>query len=323
MQELHLIENEKKIVIIGGGTGIFPILSGLKKYFTNLTAIITMADDGGSTGVLREEFGILPPGDVRRAIIALSHSDNKILSELFNYRFKDGRGLAGHAFGNLMITALQDITGNFEKAIEEAGKILSIKGEVIPVTTTPTRLVAELENGQIIRGETNIDIPRHDPRMRIRALRLEPEVSLNPRAKKAIEEANIVSIGPGDLYTSILPNLLVKGMPDALKNSKAKIVYFVNVMTKFGETHGFTASKFVEVIEQYVGKNVIDYVAINTTKPTANRLKPYAHENSWCVEVDEENLGPKPVPLYADLIRSRGFIRHDPEKTAALLKLIS
>ena len=144
-------KSDKKIVVIGGGTGVFTVLSGLKKYFNDLTAVVTMADDGGSTGILREEFGILPPGDIRRAIIALSTSDNKILSQLFNYRFKEGRGLSGHSFGNLMITALERITGSFPKAIEEAGRILSVNGKILPVTLSKTSLIAELENGKIIR----------------------------------------------------------------------------------------------------------------------------------------------------------------------------
>src|SRR3990170_4098489 len=150
-------KSDKKIVVIGGGTGVFTVLTGLKNYFSDLTAIVTMADDGGSTGILREEFGILPPGDIRRALIALSHSDNKVLSTLFNYRFEEGRGLTGHSFGNLMLAALERITGNFQSAIKEAARILSVQGSVIPVTFQKTSLYAELQNGNIVKGETNID----------------------------------------------------------------------------------------------------------------------------------------------------------------------
>ena len=173
---------DKKIVVIGGGTGIFPVLLGLKKHFSKITAIVTMSDEGGSSGILREEFGILPPGDIRRAMIALSASDNKILSELFNYRFQEGSGLSGHSFGNLMITALERITGSFDSAITEAGKILSVQGDVLPVTLKKASLMAELENGELIKGERNIDIPKHDGHLKIKKVWLKPEAEINPAA---------------------------------------------------------------------------------------------------------------------------------------------
>ncbi len=314
--------NDKKIVAIGGGTGVFTVLSGLKNRCKNLTAIVTMADDGGSTGLLREEFGILPTGDVRRALIALSRSDNKLLAELFNYRFTEGKGLAGHAFGNLLLTALERLTGSFELAIKEAGKILAAGGEVIPVTTANTRLIAELEDGTIIRGERNIDIPRHDGQLRIKKISLEPRAKINPRAARAILQADFVLIGPGDLYTSIIPNLLVEGIQKALLKTKARVIYFVNCMTKFGETNGMRASDFLGAVLNYLGREIIDYVAINKTRPAAGRLKPYTAERASFAEADLENFDSKPVPLVADLIRSKGLIRHDSEKIAKLLELI-
>lgn len=315
------MKSDKKILVIGGGTGIFAALTGLKKHFKNLTAVVTMADDGGSAGILREEFGILPPGDIRRALIALSATDNKILSELFGYRFAQGSGLSGHAFGNLMLTALERVTGSFEKAIEEAGKILSIEGRVLPVTLTKVSLSAELEDGRIVRGETNIDIPKHDGRLGIKKVWLEPDVLLNPAAKKAIMEADAVVIGPGDLYTSLIPNLLVKGMKEALRSTKGKKIYFVNLMTKFGETTGFRASDFVKTLEQYLGKGVLDYVVVNKTKPTAMRFRPYAKEKAEFVEPDLENLK-KPTPVETSLIRKYGFVRHDADKVAELIKIL-
>src|SRR3990167_1058978 len=212
----------KKVVVIGGGTGVFTVLSGLKEYEYELSAIVTMADDGGSTGILREEFGILPPGDIRRALVALSTSDNKILSDLFNYRFKEGAGLRGHNFGNLLLTALERITGSFSSAIAEAGKILSVEGTVIPVTLEKSRLMAELENGKIIKGEMNIDIPSHDGHLKIKRVWLEPNANLNAEAKRALLEADAIVLGPGDLYTSLMPNLLIKGFREALRASKAK-----------------------------------------------------------------------------------------------------
>lgn len=317
-------KSDKKIAVIGGGTGVFTVLTGLKNYFNNLTAVVTMADDGGSTGFLREEFGILPPGDIRRALIALSDSDNKTLSQLFSYRFKEGGGLSGHSFGNLMITALERITGGFDTAIDEAGKILSVRGRVLPVTLTATRLMAELENGQLVRGETNIDIPKHNGSIRIKKVWLRPRASINPEAKKAISEADAVIIGPGDLYTSLVPNLLVRGMKEALAKTKGKVIYFVNLMTKFGETSGFSASDFVKVVQDNVGKGVVDYAVVNKTKPTPMRFRPYAGERAEFVEADLENLSEKgmPTPVFASLLRPRGLIRHDPEQVAKIVKMI-
>jgi len=313
---------KKKIVVIGGGTGIFAVLSGLKNYFDDISAVVSMADDGGSTGILREEFGILPPGDVRRAIIALSHSDNKTLSELFNYRFKEGRGLAGHSFGNLMITALERLTGSFDQAIKEASKVFGLKGKVIPVTLQNARLYAELENGKIVSRETNIDIPKHDGHLRIKRAWLKPVVKINPEAAKEIRAADLIIIGPGDLYTSIIPNLLVKGLKKSLKQTKAKIIYFVNLMTKYGETNGFRASDFLKTLESYLGRIVLDYVIVNSKKPTPARLRSYISERATLVENDLKNSNKKPILITIDLLRPRGFLRHDPEKTANIAKKI-
>lgn len=317
--------SNKKIVVIGGGTGVYTALTALKPHFKNLTAIVTMADDGGSTGILREEFGILPPGDVRRALVALSSSDNKVLSELFSYRFKEGVGLTGHNFGNLMLTALHRLTGNFESAIQEAGKILMTCGQVVPVTLRHSNLLAELEDGQIIKGESNIDIPKHNGNLKIKRIWLNPPVEINLNAQKAILAADLVIIGPGDIYTSLIPNLLVKGMKEALKKTKAEVVYFTNLMTKFGETNNFKATDFVRAISDYLGPEVLDYVLINSKRPAANRLSPYIEQRADFVEPDMENwhqLKIKAAPIKTDLIRPRGFLRHDPEKIARTIKMI-
>lgn len=315
-------KSSKKVVAIGGGTGLFPVLSGLKRYFENPTAVITMADDGGSAGILREEFGILPPGDVRRALVALSESENNIIPDLIGYRFTEGSGLSGHAFGNLFLTALIRVTGSFEKAITEASKLLQVNGTIIPVTTTLSRLIAELEDGTIIKGETNIDIPRDHNRAKIKKVWLEPKAKANPRALKAITEADLVIIGPGDIYTSLIPNLLVEGVSKAIATTKGKVLYITNCMTKSGETNGFTASMFLQKISEYLPKGSIDYVAVNNTKPSPARLKPYAQENSWPAEVDEKQFTGSPTPLYADLLLDKGLMRYDPEKLATLIKLI-
>lgn len=318
-------KSNKKIVVIGGGTGVYTVLTGLRPHFENLTAIVTMADDGGSTGILREEFGILPPGDVRRALVALSASDNKILSELFSYRFQEGSGLTGHTFGNLMLTALERLTGNFENAIEEAGKILVTYGKVVPVTLQRPRLFAELESGEVVKGESNINIPHHDGNLKIKRIWLKPAVTLNPRAKKAILEADAVVLCPGDLYTSLVPNLLVKGMKGALRKTKAKVIYFTNLMTKFGETANFRSSDFVRIVSNYIGKDVLDYVVVNNAKPKPHRLSGYVKERADFVEPDFENfkaLKIKATPIKADLIRTRGFLRHDPEKLGRVVKML-
>ncbi len=316
-------KEKKNVVVIGGGTGSFVVLNSLKNSSHNLSAILTMADDGGSTGMLREDFGILPPGDVRRALVALSHSDNKILSELFNYRFQEGRGLAGHSFGNLFLAALERMTGDFSQAIAEAGKILNIKGRVIPVTLNHAHLVAELENGEIIKGETNIDIPRHNPNLRIKKIWLRPKAEINSAAKKAIHNADFIIIGPGDLYTSILPNFLVGGVAANLRQSRAKKLYIMNIMTKNGETNGFSASDFVGELEKYIGLGVLDYVLVNMEKPDAKRLRKYREEKAEFVEYDEKNFKNAAYRIIkAKILRHRGLLRHDFKKLAIVLEKI-
>lgn len=305
-----------KIVVIGGGTGVFTVLSGLRKYPVNLSAIVSVADDGGSTGVLREEFGILPPGDVRRTMVALARSDDRLLSDLFSYRFSEG-GLRGHTFGNIMLTALERITGSFEDAVYEAGRILGVSGQVLPVTFANVRLCAKLENGTVIKGEKNIDIPQHDGNLKIKKIFLEPKASINPRAAKAIHEADLVVIGPGDLYTSLVPNLVVSGLVSALKKTKAKKVYVANIMTKWGETNGFNAVDFIDAVERYVGKNVLDYAIINTKRPSADRIRLYEKESAKFVE--QGNIPHKPTAVLGDFVRARGFVRHDPDRLAKVL----
>lgn len=311
----------KKVVVIGGGTGSFTVLSGLKDAY-DLSAIVTMADDGGSTGVLREEFGILPPGDVRRALVALSASDNKMLSELFNFRFEEKSSLKGHSLGNLLLTALARITGDWREALREAVTILNVKGEVIPVTLDKTKLHAELENGTIIDGETNIDIPKHDPKLKIKRVFLSPEAHANSDAIRVILEADYVIIGPGDLYTSLVPNLVVDGIVDALKKTKAKVIYITNIMTKYGETNNFSASDFVKVMESYLGERVIDFVVVNVEKMAGRTLERYKKENVDYVEFDEEKFSPNYKTITGKFLRKGQFLRHDQEKLARVLSRI-
>ncbi len=312
----------KKVVVIGGGTGVFTVLSGLKEYDYQLAAIVTMADDGGSTGVLREEFGVLPPGDVRRALVALSDSDNKMVSELFNYRFEENSSLKGHSLGNLLLTALEKITGSLREALKEAVVILNVKGEVIPVTLSKTKLHANLEDGTIIEGESNIDIPKHDARLKIKKVYLAPEAPANEDAVRAISEADFVILGPGDLYTSIIPNLLVEGIVPALKKTKAKIIYITNIMTKYGETNNFKASDFVKSMESYLGKNIIDYVVVNVEKMSGRVLQRYRQENVDYVNYDSDNFNSHFETITGKFLRAGQFLRHDQDKLARTLARI-
>jgi uncharacterized cofD-like protein len=314
------INSSPRVVVIGGGTGSFSVLSGLKKYPLDLTAIISMADNGGSTGVLREEFGILPPGDIRRALVALSEAGESLLSQLFTYRFSQG-SLKGHSCGNLLLTALTEMRGgDFGMAVRDMEKILAVKGKVVPVTLMETNLYAELENGEVIAGETSIDIPQHDGHLKITKAYLQPACSINPRAQEAIQKADLIVIGPGDLYTSIIPNLLVKGVPEAIKKNLGTKVYVSNLMTKFGETNGFKGKDFVSEIEKYLGNNILDIVIFNNNYPDKERIREYEKEEAQFVSWESGNFQKSKFKIQdEDLLRKSGFIRHDPVKISRAL----
>ena len=318
---MALKKRSKKIVVIGGGTGVYTVLTGLKKYPVFLSAVVSMADNGGSTKILREEFGILPPGSVRPALVALSNSE-KLLSDLFNYRFEKG-SFNGHNFGNLLITALTEMTGSFEKALEGTGRILNINGRVIPSTLDYANLFARLENGEIVKGETDIDVPKHDGNLKIERIYFDPPCSVNKDAIKTILEADLIVIGPGDLYSSILPNLLFKEIIQAIRESKAKKVYVCNLMTKFGETNNFTAKDFIDRIEEYLGEKILDYVVFNNKKPSRTRILKYEKEKAEFVKLKDQDLKDKKIKIIeGNFLRPRGFIRHDPDELAkALMKL--
>lgn len=306
----------KRIVIIGGGTGTFVVLTALRDFPVELSAVVSMADNGGSTGRLRDQYGVLPPGDVRRALVALSDT-SQTLRDLFNYRFSSG-DLLGHNFGNIFLSALEKMTGNFSDAVRVASKILNIRGDVIPVTLDNTMLNARLANGAVVRGETNIDVPKHDPMIPIHKIWLDPLAKINPEARRAILTANMIVIGPGDVFTSIIPNILVGGVAAAIKKSKARKVYICNMMTKFGETHGFKAQDFVDTIEKYLGKNVLDYAIFNNKKPRIAVLRRYLKENSSFVDVPEENRNRRKTKyILSNLLDSGEFIRHNPGKKLA------
>jgi uncharacterized cofD-like protein len=311
---------------MGGGTGTYQTLLGLKKYPVDLTAIVCMSDSGGSSGKLREELGILPPGDIRRALLALSdlHIKKKTLSKLFDFRFNNGH-LAGHSLGNLLLAALVEITGREDLAIAEAAEILEVSGSVLPVTIGKTDLVARLKDGTIIRGETNIDVRKIKPKIPIEELYLSPRVRIFPKAQKAILEADLVILGPGDLYTSVIPNLLVAGISRTIEKSKAKLVYVCNLMTKHGETDNFRVSHFAAEISRYLGKAApkLKTIVVNNKLNLPFSVKNwYRKYHSEPVAIDWKNL--KNWNIVADdLVQKGKLIRHDPDKLAKILiKLI-
>jgi uncharacterized cofD-like protein len=254
-----------KIVAIGGGTGLATLLRGLKEYTTNLTAVVTVADDGGSSGVLRRELGVLPPGDVRNCIAALADAE-PLVTKLFQYRFDEGTGLAGHSFGNLFIVAMEGVVGNFEDAIRQTSRVLAVRGQIIPSTLDDVTLNASTTDERTIRGESNItaDLKRNGHDARITQVYLDPlDPPAHPEAVRAILDADLIVLGPGSLYTSVMPNLLVQGIRRALVASPAPMIYACNVATQHGETDGFSVRDHVEVIESHLGKGVIGHVLAN------------------------------------------------------------
>ena len=310
----------KKFVVIGGGTGSFTVLRGLKKYDVDITAVVSMFDSGGSTGLLRDEFGVLPPGDVRRCLIALAEDGDNLLRDLFNYRFDEACSLKGHSFGNLFLTALTQITGNEVDAIKKAGQLLHIKGSVLPVSVDHAHLGAELENGHTVVGETNIDVPKHDGTLRIKRVFIKPKATIYSETREAILNADVIVIGPGDLYSSILPNLLVEGVAQAINASNAQKVYICNLMTKWGETNDFTASEHVKEMLHYLGGN-INYVICNSHLVKDKKLlASYAREKAFPVIVDKNIIEKLHVHVIEEhIITEPVLIRHDSDKLARVL----
>lgn len=316
----------KKIVVIGGGTGNFSVLRGLKNYPVDISAIVSMADDGGSTGILRDELGVLPPGDVRQCLVALSNSSSMMRS-LMNYRFENG-GLGGHSFGNLFLSALEKVTGSFEKAIDEVGKILFIKGKVIPVTIHQVRLKMILNNRKILEGEKEIYLSQEIDQG-YKSIFLEPYAKANPYAIHEIANADLVVIGPGGLYTSLIPNLLVEGVSEALRKTSAKKVFIVNLMNRKGQTTGFTVNSYLKEMARFIGSDIFDYVLVNNQSPPKHLIEIYAEEGDLVVNDLEEDerviltslLGEFRKGAKVDLIK-RSLIRHDSKKLAQELMQI-
>jgi uncharacterized cofD-like protein len=300
-----------KLVTIGGGTGLSSLLRGIKSYTANLTAIVTVADDGGSSGKLREQYRILPPGDFRQCLTALAEAE-PLMTELFQHRFSQG-ALDGHAFGNLFIMAMAEITGDFEHALRESGKVLAVRGTILPSTVHDVTLVAELVDGQEAVGESRIPLSL----MPIRHVYLEPRhVLINPEAEQAILDADLITVGPGSLFTSILPNLLVEGMVSTLKKARAPKVYICNVATQRGETDGFTVADHLEALENHVGGDVFDYVLVNSN---LNYPLPASAQAAGAkvVTFDRDKVLKHGVRVVmADVVDDRLATHHDPEKLA-------
>jgi len=316
----------KKVVVIGGGTGNFVVLRGLKLYPLDLTAIVSMADDGGSTGILRDELGVLPPGDVRQCLVALSNS-SRLMRSLMNYRFENG-GLGGHSFGNLLLSALEKVTGSFEKAVEEAGKILNIKGKVIPITTHQVRLKMVLNDRKILEGEREIYLSQEIDQG-YKTIYLEPYPKINPRVLDEIATADLLVIGPGGLHTSLIPTLLVEGMCEAICQSDARKVFVVNLMNRKGQTTGYKTSHYMQELVRFLGKDVFDHILWNEQLPPKDLIDVYATEGDL-VENDLKDgrvvgaqlLGPLAQENKKDLIK-RNLIRHDSKKLAQeLMKIV-
>ena len=304
-----------KIVAIGGGTGLSMLLKGIKKYTNNITAVVTVGDDGGSSGRLREEMGILPPGDIRNCIAALA-DDEDLITKLFQYRFKTGEGLEGHSFGNLFLTALCAITGNMVKAVKESSNVLNIRGVVLPATLDDMKLLAEFEDGRIIKGESSIP----EAHGKIKRLFTDPEICRAlPEVLIAIANADLIILGPGSLYTSVIPNLLVSGIVEAIEQSSAKKIYVCNIMTQTGETDNYTVASHVNALLNHAkGKKIIDAVLVNNSLPD-NISAGYAKNGSIPVILDNENLTPIGIEIVSQKLiqeNKEGLVRHSSHRVA-------
>lgn len=321
MQFLYEENRGLNLVALGGGTGLSTLLAGLKCLVSDLpsddlriarlSAIVTVSDDGGSSGRLREELQMLPPGDIRNCMIALSE-DSNLLSRLFRYRFRGQGALGGHSFGNLFLAALTEVTGDFTEAVRLSSEVLASKGHIYPATISDVRLVAELDDGSVVRGETQISASRAP----IRRLRLEPEKCLPlPEVLKAIRAADVITVGPGSLYTSILPNLLVARVADAIGESHATKIFICNLMTQPGETDNYTARQHLETIKRYAPEIHFDFVIVNDRRITKEQAERYALERAYQIGMDNDSvdsaLDESTQVVRTNLLEDGEKVRHD------------
>lgn len=327
----------KRIVTIGGGTGSFTLLQGLKRHPFRLSAIVSMADDGGSTGVLRDELGVLPPGDVRQCLVALSQSSDK-MRELMNYRFEDG-GLKGHSFGNLFLSALEKMEGNFSEGVQRAMEILNVCGEVIPVTDDDAHLEMKLSDGTIVRGENEINHAETLQKAGIEKFSFAKPVRASALALKRISEADAIVIGPGNFYCSLLPNMLIKSCARAIRDASARVIFVANLTNKRGHTSGWNIGDFVRELEKYIGHGRVDFVVWNARKPSGELIRKYEEQEGEGMLVDFDREGDDsrtyrvlradivsdraPVAQGSDAIATtRSFIRHDPDHLAQAIAFL-
>ena len=333
-------KKRKKVVVIGGGTGTYTSLVGLKKYPLDISVIVSMTDSGGSNRVIRDEFGLLPTSDLRQAMVALAgEEEGDLLRKLFIYRYNQGVGISGMTFGNLFMAALTEILGSQKEAIAETCRLLHVNGNIIPVTYDNSQLVARYDNGKQVMGEHHIDEPDLTTgQHRIVGLEVFPRARANPEALEAIKNADLIVMGPGDLYTSLLCNLVVTGIAKAIAKSKAQKVFVLNLMTKFGQTTGFTGSDYLFELYKYLAGGVIQTILVSKPfKLKGDVLKRYKEEKAEIVndDLDFSNQSPKPMIIRADLVSdkiyekqkgdilARSLIRHDPDKLAkALVSLL-
>lgn len=314
------MDEKKRVVAIGGGTGMPVLLRGLKKLPIDLTALVTVADDGGSTGRLRSEMDIPAPGDIRNVIAAMSDVE-PMLIELFQHRFANGNGLSGHSMGNLLLAAMTSITGDFYTGIKEISRVLNVKGTIYPISDENLFLNAEMADGSVVSGESNIPLAHK----KIKRVFLSPQlINPFPGAIQAIEEADLVVISPGSLYTSIMPNLIIPSVDEAIQNTKAQVVYVCNVMTQDGETTGYTASDHVKAITDHIGTGTIDKIIVQDEPISETMRENYAKENAAPVINDVEALTKMGLEVIkGDIIdHRRSTLRHDTEKIANLLYAI-
>jgi uncharacterized cofD-like protein len=316
----HKLSKGPRIVAVGGGTGLSTLLTGLKKFSHNITAIVTVSDDGGSSGIIRDSFDVLPPGDIRNCLVALADSE-PLMRKLFQYRFPEEKPFSGHTVGNLVILALSNISGNFETAIQEASKILAITGKVVPATLSKIRLVAKNTDGTYTEGEHKITKSVN----KIESISIIPETAVATReAIDAISSCDVIVIGPGSLYTSIMPNLLIDGIKDAIIAAKAKKIYVCNVMTQEGETDQYSAYDHIRAIEKHCGTKIFDFVIVNDKDVIPEVLERYQTENSYPVAVDEEKILSGGYRLIkADVINVKNVVRHESEKLAEIIQKIA
>jgi uncharacterized cofD-like protein len=307
-EKMKQLRRRPRIVAIGGGTGLSVVLRGLKEFDADLTAVVTVADDGGSSGRLRTDFAMPPPGDIRNCLVALADTE-PLLERLLQFRFPAGEGLVGHSFGNLFLAAMTHIMGDFESAIRETSRVLAVRGRVLPAVKDDVILRAVLTDGTVVEGESKIP----NAGQRVERLQIVPPDSKPlPEVLQAIGEADAIVIGPGSLYTSVLPNLLIPGLAEAVSDSKAKKIYVCNVMTQPGETDEFSASKHVEEIYRHIERRIFDYIIVNAASLPGEALEKYQSQNSYPVRVDVEeltNLGLKVIAR--DFLHYATYARHD------------